>query len=279
MDRQAFVLGHILHRFGQFKFSMKDFDDRLRLQKFVYLLQAHGIYLGYDFSWYLRGPYCTSLTTAGFMLDKFYDMMPDKHGKSEGFANSIIRDRFKEFTDFVKGEEMNANFLEAAASLHFLLETGKADSHADAVDMVLTKMERGYDYRNTPQGHRADRKDIEGVLRRLERAGLVRGEEKARPAERRVQSVQLYSHEPNSLKPVMLADLPRDMGMRDVDKAVYFMLHDAAIVGESNVELVGKNVFKPRDKRPITDDYVMNDKVVFDIRRRRGIGVPPDMET
>ena len=278
MDRQAFVLGHILHRFGQFKFSMEEFDDRLRLQKFVYLLQAHGIYLGYDFSWYLRGPYCTSLATAGFMLDEFYEMMPDGPDKSEGFANGVIRDRFKKFTDFVNGEETSANFLEAAASLHFLLKTGRADSHAKAVEMVLEKMERGYKYGNTQQSERADQKYVEDVLRKLERAELVRGEGEARPDERRVRSVQLNLEE-SKPKQVMLADLPRDMGMRDVDKAVYYMLHDAAIVGENNVELVGKNVFRPHGGRPVTDDYVMNDKVVFDIRRKRGIGVPANMGT
>lgn len=34
-----------------------NFDDRLRLQKYVYLIQRLGLSLGYRFNEYLRGPY------------------------------------------------------------------------------------------------------------------------------------------------------------------------------------------------------------------------------
>ncbi len=36
-------------------------DDRILLQKSVYLAQASGVDLGYRFSWYVHGPYSTSL--------------------------------------------------------------------------------------------------------------------------------------------------------------------------------------------------------------------------
>jgi len=42
------------------------FDDRLILQKAVYLLQAAGIQLGYRFRWYLKGPYSPDMTAGAF---------------------------------------------------------------------------------------------------------------------------------------------------------------------------------------------------------------------
>lgn len=279
MDRQAFVLGHILRLFPGFGFSMETFDGRLRLQKFIYLLQAHGIYLGYDFSWYLRGPYCTALAAAGFMLDGFYEMMPSGPSKSEGFVNGAMRDWLKRFTDFVSGEEGNANFLEAAASLHFLLETGKAGSRAKAVDMVYEKMKHGYEYCKVSQSNRADKEDIKIVLRKLEGAGLMRGAEGERHAGRLPEPVRLDLGKQGPAEQVMPADMPRGMDARYLDKAFYYILHDATRVGESNVELIGKNVFRPNEKRPTADYYAMNDDVVLDIRRKSGIGVPAGMRT
>ena len=40
MNRQTIDLGLILRHFPDVKYSMDEFDDRLRLQKFIYLLQT-----------------------------------------------------------------------------------------------------------------------------------------------------------------------------------------------------------------------------------------------
>ena len=49
--------------------NMEDFDERLRLQKIVYLLWAYGISLGYGFNWYVRGPYSPKLASDGYTID------------------------------------------------------------------------------------------------------------------------------------------------------------------------------------------------------------------
>ena len=127
-----------MRKFPEFNFKMNEFDDRLRLQKFIYLLQVHGIYLGYDFSWYIRGPYCTTLAAAGFALDDFYHHIP-KNPKDAGFANRTIQRRFDKFAKFINGKENDAKFLEAAASLHFLLKTRRIGDDG-AVKRVTKKM-------------------------------------------------------------------------------------------------------------------------------------------
>lgn len=45
-------------------------DDRIRLQKIVYLLQASGIGLGYGFSWYNHGPYSQDLVYDAYSVLK-----------------------------------------------------------------------------------------------------------------------------------------------------------------------------------------------------------------
>jgi uncharacterized protein YwgA len=44
------------------KVNVDNFQDRLILQKLVYLLKLSGINLGYSFSLYVRGPYSPDLT-------------------------------------------------------------------------------------------------------------------------------------------------------------------------------------------------------------------------
>lgn len=122
MDVQTVDLGFILREFPEFKFSMDQFDDRLRLQKFIYLMQAFDVYLGYDFSWYLRGPYCTRLATCGFALaDGIYQRIP-QHDGTNRFASNTVQNRFNKFKEYIGGKENDAAYLEIAASLHYLIK-------------------------------------------------------------------------------------------------------------------------------------------------------------
>lgn len=162
MDRQPFVLGFILRKFPEFAFSMDTFDDRLRLQKFIYLLQAHGIYLGYDYSWYLRGPYCSSLATDGFILDDIYtDMVRESDTDRTAFANNLIQKRFERFAKFVSGYETKPEFLEAAASLHYQLAVNPDAGADEAIRVVANKMPR------------ADKAYVRDIFNMLKKEGLV----------------------------------------------------------------------------------------------------------
>lgn len=51
-------------------FSLDNFDDRLRLQKIVFLARMIGFNLGYSFDWYARGPYSPSLTKMLFSANE-----------------------------------------------------------------------------------------------------------------------------------------------------------------------------------------------------------------
>lgn len=138
MQRQVIDLGFILRQFPAMEFSMDTFGDRLRLQKFIYLLQAFDVYLGYDYSWYLRGPYCSNLAACAFALRDIYDHVPDT---SISFPNGRVQRRFADFKRFIRGREKDNDFLEIAASLHFLRKTtDRADD--DIINQVAGKQAR-----------------------------------------------------------------------------------------------------------------------------------------
>lgn len=48
---------------------MTTFDDRLAKQKLIVFLQAMGFNFGYQFSWYVRGPYSSGLAADLFELE------------------------------------------------------------------------------------------------------------------------------------------------------------------------------------------------------------------
>lgn len=51
-----------LKALGDFKPSINRFEDRLKIQKMVYLLELKGLNLGFGFGPYVRGPYSPDLT-------------------------------------------------------------------------------------------------------------------------------------------------------------------------------------------------------------------------
>ena len=139
LNRQAADLGYILRQFPDLDFGMGDFEHRLRVQKFVYLLQSFDIYLGYDYSWYLRGPYCTQLATVGHALSRSYGDIP--YDEAMVFSNPDVQERFEAFKEFIKGRENDNDFLEIAASMHILHKTSGLP-RAGIVEKVAAKQDR-----------------------------------------------------------------------------------------------------------------------------------------
>jgi hypothetical protein len=67
MDRQQIGLKLTLDALG-IPLCLDAFDDRMVLQKTIYLCQVGGVHLGYRYNWYLRGPYSPALTRDAFEL-------------------------------------------------------------------------------------------------------------------------------------------------------------------------------------------------------------------
>jgi len=60
------------------KFNIEKLEDRLLIQKIVYIARFFGIDLGYHFDRYLRGPYSTELA------DDYYKLLRERGRDTRG---------------------------------------------------------------------------------------------------------------------------------------------------------------------------------------------------
>ena len=122
-----YELGLLVKDIGNF--NMDDFDGRLRFQKTVQLLQSFGIYLDYDYNWYLRGPYCPDLAKDGFKLKEAIGNIPDI---SMEFADQQYQVKYNNFKKFISEKKHDSDQLEMASSICFL-----RNEEGMSKDMVL----------------------------------------------------------------------------------------------------------------------------------------------
>ncbi|NLC20112.1 MAG: hypothetical protein GX757_13020 [Clostridiales bacterium] len=120
-------------------FNLDSLSNRIILQKKVFLLQNLGVNLGYQYSWYVHGPYSTELTAMA------YECIPLGE---EQFTNynikENIKERIKKVNDLEKCEARkkvkldNSAWYELLASyLYWKKQLGTQDK---AVEMVqITK--------------------------------------------------------------------------------------------------------------------------------------------
>ncbi len=91
-------------------FNMDLFGDRLVLQKKIFLLKELGFDLGYEFSPYLRGPYCSELATDGYKIKTLTEIKTD-------FCSN---DSLKILSELSKNHENDIYWFEMLASLVYL---------------------------------------------------------------------------------------------------------------------------------------------------------------
>lgn len=97
-------------------------EERLKLQKTIYLLQAFGLKLGYGFSWYRYGPYSQDLVYDAYaVLGSEKDDY--KRAADEWSFSKSSHEKFEEFKDICRGILHSAKLLELAASVDFLCNT------------------------------------------------------------------------------------------------------------------------------------------------------------
>jgi uncharacterized protein YwgA len=123
MDQSQIFLKLVLDTI-ELPLNMEEFDNRLVIQKTIYLLQASGLDLGYYFGWYIRGPYCSDLTNDAFCLA--LEIKSDDKGLQHWKASEDVKKCLKKFKSFfvsIKQDGKNfARQLELLASVHFLIQ-------------------------------------------------------------------------------------------------------------------------------------------------------------
>lgn len=136
MDPKIEVLDVFLRTLGEDP-SIKGLDDRLRLQKVVYLGQLFGVDLGYRYSWYVKGPYSPSLTQDYYKLAEATNpsgkvLRPDLAEKLKK-ARSLL-----EIPPDAK-DLGKAQWYELLASLHYLYKVSGLDAEGVKRTMAQKK--------------------------------------------------------------------------------------------------------------------------------------------
>lgn len=115
-------------------FDMGTFENRLKLQKFFYILQEmHGLDLGYKFRWYSFGPYCTELSKEGFIVNDFKNPIQIEFEKSED------KTKFNSFFEFIKDKKEDVFLLEVISSIHLLNKLYPKKTKENIVREVMEK--------------------------------------------------------------------------------------------------------------------------------------------
>jgi hypothetical protein len=154
MDRQQVGLKLTMDALGfERLFALKDFKDRLILQKAVYLTQAAGLQLGYHFNWYLRGPYSPGLTKDAFAMANELAQKQDDAKDWNLDAESVQRlTRIKPLFEKTPEPDLPKR-LELLASILFLLKEKRATSTEPAkLDEVLKRNGKDFSWEEIRQG-------------------------------------------------------------------------------------------------------------------------------
>ncbi|NLI99237.1 hypothetical protein GX441_11345 [bacterium] len=126
MDRKLVALKLLLEEVG-IRIRTNNIVDRKTLQKAICLIQASGIDLGYEFNWYLKGPYSSALSDDYYNLVRAIDK--EKIRKSEYPLTESVTKKIREIQDIFKPElqfkKGKSDWLELVASVCFLRNSGR----------------------------------------------------------------------------------------------------------------------------------------------------------
>ncbi|MFY9301595.1 MAG: hypothetical protein WAO91_10465 [Candidatus Nitrosotenuis sp.] len=93
--------------------KMDSFNDRKKMQKMVNLMQEAGVQFPFNFTWYFRGPYSSSLADSLFAIVR--NNITDEERLSEEEVTKI-----QNIKNFLGDKINSADYLELLASLLFL---------------------------------------------------------------------------------------------------------------------------------------------------------------
>lgn len=110
-------------------FSYSNFDQRMEMQKAVYLLQDMGVPVGnYGFRWYRHGPYSQSLQD-----DMYYE---DGHSYTTPLLSKEYAESINRLHQVIHSPERKqysiSNWVECLASLHYLRDNLLSFNATDA---------------------------------------------------------------------------------------------------------------------------------------------------
>lgn len=135
-------------------FELEEFDDRLRLQKLVFLAKKIGYDFGYTFSWYARGPYSPSLTRMLFSANE-----QNRLNRDDVELNDYEIEVVDALRTFLNDDIENPRALELLASVWYFLRNRRY-SPEERNALIATILQR------KPQ---FERDEVEEAVNRIQR--------------------------------------------------------------------------------------------------------------
>jgi uncharacterized protein YwgA len=121
--------------------KLETFTERKLLQKLVYLLQVFGVKLGFDYDWYLHGPYSPSLTRT------LYEIIELKQFPHEELNSTEIA-RINKLKSFLGDDILSSDKLELLVSIHYIREReGATTASEEEVRKVIQKVKPYFSYK------------------------------------------------------------------------------------------------------------------------------------
>ncbi|HLC32576.1 MAG TPA: hypothetical protein VJJ82_02005 [Candidatus Nanoarchaeia archaeon] len=96
-------------------FSMSTFENRLKIQKFFFLMR-HWVDIGYRYGLYIRGPYSPDLARDAFQVQNWESANLAELDKPE------LEKNFKEFLNFYEPHKTDIVWLECASTIAMISE-------------------------------------------------------------------------------------------------------------------------------------------------------------
>jgi uncharacterized protein YwgA len=134
MDNDLIILNICLHELGVPP-AIDTINDRKRVQKAIYLAQAAGVNFGYDYNWYVHGPYSPELANDYYKLAEALlvkDIPVSGDGNNGLQIEGSVRNKLKSLASIINKPPgfplEQEDWLELASSLHFLRTVSKQDA-------------------------------------------------------------------------------------------------------------------------------------------------------
>lgn len=109
-----------LEKSTSYKFTIKSFEDRLRLQKIVYIAKYFDIDLGYSYNQYIRGPYSPDLARDYY---KLYENFGDKLSEDTTKVGNLVENpTFSKFARFIDKYHDDPKMLELIATALMIMD-------------------------------------------------------------------------------------------------------------------------------------------------------------
>ncbi len=125
--------------------SLGSFDDRLTIQKAVYLAKAAGQDCGHFFRWYLRGPYSSDLTRDVFCMEA--ELATGEDESAEWVLPQDVVGRLGKLKQLIPASDRaaRAQKLELLASVHFLVDQRQVPvGDAKAITELLHRYDKDF---------------------------------------------------------------------------------------------------------------------------------------